>query len=679
MQFTINPTAPAAVPFKPVRQLSSGGAVAVGTSPLPPRFDRDDLESGEVLNLDPVVSLWLSHFKKWRDGFVQKIAPDVKKYWRGWRNYNDFQILGPQAAWRDQSVYATLFRIISTRTPRVVLSIFGQPDFFSVEGRDQRNEGYEDLVKNTLEQALDQVGFDDPDGMTFLARITEAMIYAQVCGHVWFKAFHRESYSNFLGQIKNQEGIWEKVSNPERTYFGPDLVWLGMGDLAVPLKGPRRWAIERVGTTINTLVHENRVYAKIHGRDLYPGLSQLESKLQSGPPGPSPETNNLEEAERSEQWPLSEDDLDLPVGGDDREVELWLCWDNLARTLTKIADRTVILDSGLSPTPLGNDPYFSFKAVPIPKRVYGDSILRWVYDQSVANTRLRRARMDEAIISLFQQFFYRVGSITNPKLLLKPGGAIGIRTPDPTADINRNFGVIPRRPIFSEAYVEAQALENEAFSTAAADYLGQGDQATQKARDVTAYEVDRRGANANLRYQLDDVWRDSTFTHQLLYRFFDLLRQNLTEPWIVDVGGVPTPVTLQQISNPVKIKIAGGMFQTTPAEKQRKVQNLVALAGNERFGPVFNPQEILKEALKVDGWKNPSRFLLTPSQVTQERQDVLAEQTLAEGQGASPTASSNSLLSSLLAGGLAPEGVVPLAGQGSLPPAEAGGSLGELL
>lgn len=584
-------------------------------------------------SLDPIIQLFYNRWRSWRDGFNRKIAPNAKRYYRLWRNFNDFPLVGPQLGWRDQTVIATAFRIISTRTPRMVMSRFGSREWFTVESRTDKNEQYEEMCRTLLEFGCDQIGRDDPDGENLIVRLIDAFTYCQVIGHVWFKQWWRQEEWDLMSSVPllNEQGEptgqWQKVRLKEEKFRGPDLQWLGITDLAIPLRGPRVWSIERVQTTFNTLVDDNRMYAAKYGKDLYKNLDALElsQPVMSGTAA-GVRKESYEEPRNFEGWPTEEADRWLSDLGNDRIVEVWLCWDERTRRLTKIGNRAIVLDDGMAPTPRGLSPYFGLKGVPIPKRTYGESILHWVYDLCVGHTRIRRARADEIALNLWQQFAYRIGSITSPKMLIRPGGAIGIQTTDPNRPISDNFTVLPRRPILPEAYQEADSIESTAQKIAGADDLAQGNEATNKSRDVSATEAQQRDANMQIRYQMDSLYQDQCFTSQLLNRQWDLWRQNLTEPITIRLFDKPVQVDLTQIQVPIDIKVGGGIFQLTKAQRSHDVQELAQLAQSPVFGPHLNAPNILKELLRVRDWRNPARFLNAPQAAAAQLQQIQGSQ-----------------------------------------------------
>lgn len=576
------------------------------------------------------VGLWLTRWRKWRDGFEQKIGPNCRRFWALYRLYDSGTVPGPGQAWRDRTVIPECFKIVETRLPRLVMAQFGGRDYVAVEGRDAKDESYEELVRVLMESTLDDIGRADSMG-GFLKRIIDGFRYCQIMGHVWFKVWWRTEHHWLKTKQMTPEGTWQDVEALETVYEGVDLVWLGLGDLAIDLvhNGQRRWCIERVVTSLNALKTEDANYRRANnGRALYKNLTQLDSSMNS-----TLTLESYEEPRDTEHWPLDEAQMDAGVDPGDRAIELWLCWDNLKRTLTKIANRSVVLAEGKAPTPDGLDPYLGVAAVPVPGRAYGDSFLHWVGPLAVYQTRIARARADEVMLNIWQQFIYREGTVRNTQLFWVPGGGLAIDHPNPDRPISDHIQIFPRRPVFQEAWQEEGYRQQQAESTAGADAVSQGVEATSKSRDVTAAEINQRILQGSARYQLENLYIEVAFKRPLFGKIFDLLKQNLTSAKSVRVLNQDIVVDLRSLDRPVDFKIGGGLNEISRAEKKQQAENMVNLASNPVFGAYLKPREILLELLSSWGRKDKSQFVKTD----QEVQDAMAKAAAAaQGMGQQP-------------------------------------------
>jgi hypothetical protein len=550
------------------------------------------------------VGLWLQRWSNWRAAFEQQIGANARKYWKLYRNFDQGPAPGPNQAWRDRTVIPEPFKLIETRLPRLVLGQFGGREWFSVEGTDAEDETYEERVKQLLVTSIRECGKDRPDS-DFFRTMMDGMRYGQIMGHVFFKPYWRQDSQWFKTKVRNAEGAWEEVEVFESTYDGVDLTWLGLSDLAIDTsRGMRRWAIERIRTSVQQLQREQAEYRKANGEDLYKpeALAALTTDQEGVGSAASTQQESFEEPRDTEGWPLTEQQ----VYGDPSEtsVELWLCWDNINRTMTKIVNRSVLLDKGLSPTPDGLDPYISVPAVPVPGRAYGDSILNWTGPLAVYQTRLARARADEILLSIWQQFAVREGSLRSSQFVHRPGGIMSFESANPDRPLTDNFAVIPRRPVFQEAWKEEGYRQQQQESTAGADALSQGIEATQKSRDVSATEVQQRSQQGATRYQAENMYLEVALKGPLLRKWYDLLRQNQIKSKNIRVLGKMEAVDLTMLDRPVDLVIGGGIREHTKAEQASEVRELVELSNSPKFGPWIKPRGVLKQLFETWGRKN---------------------------------------------------------------------------
>jgi hypothetical protein len=573
--------------------------------------------TGRDMPMGSRTATWLNRWQRWRRGFEQRIGPQARKFWALYRAFDSGPIPGPGQEWRDRTVIPECFKIIEARLPRLVMAQFGAKDYIVVEGRDGQDEQYEELVRVLIEEGLDEIGKADSIG-GFLKRIIDGFRYGQIMGHVWTKTWWRTEQRWLKTKIPDlaEDGKlkgWTPVQVMQTIYDNVDFNWLGLSDLAVDLtNGPRRWAIERVQTSLYTLMAENALYRKNTGRDLYRNLDVLDMHATA-----VPTRESFEEPRDTERWPLTEAQLTGGWDNDDRPVEVWLCWDNLNGTMTKIADRTIELDHGLAPTPDGIDPYIGIPAVPVPGRTYGDSILHWVGPLATYQTRIARARADEVLLNIWQQFVYREGSIRSTQLFWRPGAGMAIDAPNPDRPITDSFAVFPRRPVFQEAWQEEGYRQQQAESTAGADAVVQGNEATDKSRDVSATEIQQRVMQGSSRYQLENLYIEVSFKRPFLYKVFDLYRMNLTSPRSLRVLNQDITVDLRDLDRNVDFKLGSGLFEITRQEKMKQSEVLQTLAQPPSvFAPYIQPREVLLDLFELWGRKNKNRFVKSEQEAT---------------------------------------------------------------
>ena len=601
---------------------------------------------------------WLARWRHWRDGFEQRIGPSVRRYWSLYRNFEDTGAFPAGQEWRDRTVIPESFKIIETRVPRKVLSVWGMPEAWGIRGRGFRDETYEDMVKELIQESLDEIGSGDPRNELFYKKLIDGERYRQIMGHVFWKVWWKTQKDWLSTKIKTEAGKWEPVQVLETLYDNVDIQWLGLDSIAIDLSNSRRWIIEKMITSYERLAEENQNYRNEFGVDLYKNLDLIEESRYSTSPI---QRDSYEEPRATERWPLSDGRILSNPG--EHQVELWLCWDNTHRTLTKIANRSVELDHGLAPTPYGYDPYISLPAVPVPGRPYGDSILNWTGPLSRYQTRIARARADEILLNIWQQYIFREGAIRGAQWFHRPGGGIPIEASNDDRPITDNFAILPRRPVFQEAWQEEGYRQQQAEATAATDPLSQGVEATQKSRDVSATEVQQRVLQGATRGELERLYDEVAFKKVMLGMIFDLLRQNLTQPKKVRIledkegasDGSYQDVDLTMLERPIDIVITGGTLDISVAEKLQEIDRLVNLGQSPVYGPFLEARQILIEMLKATRTlaRNTRKFVKTEEKLREEaRQAQIAAAGAAAPAG--PTSPSSGLPPfSIAAGGRA--------------------------
>lgn len=631
MQSNLGPSAPALVPAKEPAELVKLDPNYRGETPYVAGVAAPSTEGVAGAPHDTRVSIWLSRFNHWRDGFQQHISPRTVYCWRLWRNFSDKKFHGPNQDWRNTTEIPEPFKIVENRAPRIFTNMFGAETYFQVEGRSAMAEDFEDMVSTLLETKIEEIGRNERDAGNFFTRTMDGIRYCQIMGHVWWYLGWKEEWAWQKVRIPNPgpDGkitwTWEEVLH--QTFAGLDFRWVPLDSLAVPLGANNRpWAIERIQTSKQGLERENAIHFKRTGQPLYQNLHLVT--------GGGTLKEEYEEPKSTERWPYDDSKMNLGMDPMDEPVELWLCWDNRRRTLTKIANRSVVLAEGAAPTPDGLDPYWNTKAVPVPGQVYGDSILSWVGPLCEYQSLLAQARADEVLLGVWQQYIVKNRAVTNGQFLFKPGGSIEVEIDNdrPVRDV---IDVLPRRPVMQQAWTEDGYRQQQAESTAGTDALSQGVEATQKSRDVTAREVDVRAAYSNLRNQAEGLYWEVTFKQPCYQRAINLLKVHLTEEQTIRIlspDGTTTPrqVSLMDLQVPIDIKVGGGFFEISKQAKLGSLNAAIGMMNNERLAQFLKPQPIITEVFKLMGWKRPERFAMSEEEVNAERQQKQQEQMAME-------------------------------------------------
>jgi hypothetical protein len=595
---------------------------------------------------ESLLGRWVTRYRHWHNGFEQEIGPKYRKYWGMYRAFDNQPVPGPNQQWRDRTVIPECFKVLETRLPRIVMAQFGGREWFAVQGRDAEDSRYEKMVQRLIQSTIDEIGNRSKSG-GFIQRMVDGLRYREITGHVWFKVYWRTETQWYKTKKKmvteDGEEVWQPIEVYDLIYDNVDVEWLPLDSVAVDLSGANKWKIERIETSLEALQWEQDNHKKETGENLYDPAA-LEALVQYHQSSTGMVSEMPEEPRDTEHWPIGQETVEGNPG--ETPVELWLCWDNLEKTLTKIANRSVLLDHGMAPTPDGLDPIISSPSLAIPGRIYGESILHYIGPLAAYQTRIARARADEVLLGIWQQYIFREGAVKNSQFFFTPGGAMEIEAPydRPLSD---SVTLLPRKPIMPEAYNEETYRQSQAEAAAGADRVSQGVEATAKSRDVSATEIQQRVLQGASRYQLENLYTEETFKKPLLQKVFDLLRQHMTRSRTVEVLGEQMQVDLADLERPIDIVVGGGIREYTKVERQQQMQQLIQLSSNPAYEPYFKKPQLLEELLKDWDWRDTDRLIRSEDEVKQELQKRLAQQqALAagqdqQGQGGAPSQSPN--------------------------------------
>jgi len=585
------------------------------------------------------VGRWVTRFNNWRSGFEEGPGPKARKYWRLYRAFDEGASPGPGQDWRDRTVIPQIFKLIETRVPKKIMGTWGKPEPFVVEGRGFRDAGYETLVRTVMQTHLDEIGQGQAQSELLLKRLIDAERYKEITGHVWWKSQWRKEVEWVKTKIpiQGEDGKvmdWETVEGQQTIFDGLDPMWLPLDSLAVDLGGigsGRRWAIERIQTSLEALRYADEQHFEATGIHLYNNLDELEDSTGD----PVGQQESYEEPRDTEHWPLTNEQVTGDPGS--TIVEMWLCWDNIKRTLTKVGNRRVELDHGLAPTPQGLDPYLGVQAVPVPGRAYGESYIHWIGPLAQYQTRIARARADEILLNIWQQYIYREGTLRNLQWFWRPGGGMAMESSNPDRELSKDIMLLPRRPVFQEAYSEEAYRDKQSADTAGADATSQGVEPTTKSRDVTATEMNQRVLQGASRMQLENLYNEVSFIKPFLQMQFDLIQMNMTEEKMIRITDdmdetVDKSVDLRQLQRPIDIVVGGGLLEASQQEKLNELREIRDLGESQNYGPHIRHNSVAQELVKATRTlgKNSSRFVKTEEEVQREQQERQAAALAAE-------------------------------------------------
>jgi hypothetical protein len=597
---------------------------------------------------DVRINLWTARRQRSQE-LKQLYEADWIRYWKWYRNWAE-PMEDPADWWRSNEVIPTVYKVVETLLPRYVIGMFDTPDWFTVEARQARDADYEGMCESLLRATMEE--------MELFPKMYEALKYALIMGHCWGKIVWKEEYTErqvlIPTPVEDDEtgepvmGVEAQVVT-EEAYNNVDFDWLTLDRVFPDPTGEQEWFIEEIDTTVEKLqdVQDHLgVYNKTEFAALMASIPPPNAMMKGGDSLSDARSGTsagvsveyAREPEATEGIPFH---FTTPMR-DGIGIKLWQCWgwvpqelrekDNSAWRLTVIAEGKYVLRDEPSPTPDGRPPYFPIKSIPIPKRLYGESILRYIGPLADQQSRLANMRLDEVFLGVWQQYLYKADSVVSDnQFLIQPAGVIEVR-PDQGESIKDVFSVLERKPVLPDAWTEDQYRQTQAEHAAAASDIMQGVGAQDR---QTATEVERKIQQGNARHMLYTMWNDYTVKKELLERTWKWLQMRMSTPRLVrTVGEEFAAVDLAEIQIPIDIIVSGGMFALSKETRLQMDQELVALAANPAFALYLKPEQVLRKLMQDRGWKDPDKYIRTEEEVLLQQMMAMQAQGAMGGGGA---------------------------------------------
>jgi hypothetical protein len=413
--------------------------------------------------------------------------------------------------------------------------------------------------------------------------------------------------------------------DPELVYDDPDFAWVDLWHGWPDPSGHNRWFIEQMDVSYDALLEANE------DNPVYQNLDQV-VPVAIGPQDTSSDYGNEQNTVEGIAYDTTRLSRDGPT------VRLWQCWgwvpkenrgpDGCAWRLQVIANSQVVIQDIIMPTPDLKLPYFPIKSIPIPNRLYGESIIKYIGPLQDQMNRIENWRMDEVLQNIWGQYIInRNAGITDNKLLFQPGGALFV-------DGDPNVAVMPlqKQAVLPEAYTESANKREQIESSSAATPLAQGIMETNRA---TAREISTRTVQGNARFELQTMWLDYTVKKELLTRMFKLYQRHLPPERLIRLVGQPNsmlPLDISQIQSPVDIVIHSGIFAFNREDKLQDMAQVFTMGtNNPQAGAYLKWYEIWSEVFTDFGWRNPGKFLFDEQTVQQMQQAQMQQQVMMMG------------------------------------------------
>lgn len=543
------------------------------------------------------------------------------RYW-AWYRARTREMSDPVDWWRSNEVVPEIFKIIETILPRHIIGMFSGPEWFTVQSTQGLGEQYERAVQSLLLYSVER--------MNLFPKLYEALKYALIMGHVWGKVTWRQEQGwkvrdvpvmltdemgmPSLDQFGRQRVSSQQQMDPELVYDDPDFNWVDLWHGWPDPSGFNRWFIEQIDVNYDQLLEANEATGA------YQNLDQV-LPVAVGPTDNSADFGNEQNTVEGISFDTTRLSRDGPV------VRLWQCWgwvppanrgpDGCAWRLQEIANGLTMIRDIPMPTPDLRIPYFPIRSIPIPNRLYGESIIRYIGPLQDQMNRIENWRMDEVQQNMWGQYIInRQAGITDNKLLFQPGGALFVD--GNPADV---FFPIPKQAVLPEAYTESANKVSQMEQASAATPLAQGVMETNRA---TAREISTRMTQGNARFELQTMHLDYTVKKELLMRVFKLYQRHLPPERLVRLVGqsdTMIPLDIAQIQSPVDIVIHSGIFAFNREDKIQDISAIIAAGGGwPEFLQQFRANEFAKEIIDAFGWRNAQRFVKNPEELAQEQQ-----------------------------------------------------------
>jgi hypothetical protein len=529
--------------------------------------------------------------------------------------------------WRSNEVVPEIFKIIETILPRHIIGMFSGPEWFTVQSTQGLGEQYERAVQSLL--------FYGVEKMQLFPKLYEALKYALIMGHVWGKVTWRQErgwkvrdvpviLTDEYGNPSFDEQGRQRVSSqqqmdPELSYDDPDFNWVDLWHGWPDPSGHNRWFIEQTDINYDQLLEAQ------DATGVYQNLDQV-LPVSIGPTDNSADFGNEQNTVEGISFDTTRLSRDGPV------VRLWHCWgwvppnlrgpDGVAWRLHEIANGTTVIRDIPMPTPDLRIPYFPIKSIPIPNRLYGESIIRYIGPLQDQMNRIENWRMDEVQQNMWGQYIInRQAGVTDNKLLFQPGGALFV-----DGNPSEVFFPLAKQAVLPEAYTESANKVSQMEQASAATPLAQGNMETNRA---TAHEIQTRMTQGNARFELNTMWLDYTVKKELLTRMFKLYQRHLPPDRLLRLVGMPdtmVPLDISQIQSPVDIVIHSGIFAFNREDKLQDIAQVInAATAWPQLAQALRAREFAVEMINDFGWRNANKFVKTPDEIAQEQQQQMQQ------------------------------------------------------
>jgi len=563
--------------------------------------------------------------------------------WAGYMNEKGPEKL-PNTYWTKRSRVPDEFRMIETIVPQHMLNMFRSQQWFSVESRSGPGEFYEQLVKNLL-----MIGWRRSD---MFRKTLEGVKYSLITGHAVMKTYWEVEVGDaeFVGFDPKRadyrgddfgKGI-QRETRQKLQYYGPQTYFVDLFSYWEDPTGRQAYAIEKMhGLSLGRLKYMNTQYkgalydtrelAKIQVGKVFGGTNNAAKMGFSGPSTPNSPFDTSDLVEYVEGIPKQRD----RDGVDVFQYWKWVhpdvkAYDDTQWRLFIIVNRGHVIRDVAAPTPNRKPPYYHVKAVPVPGRFYGASVLDWTGELVELRNFWEDARREDAIQKLWQPLIINEHASMSPDdLFRRPGGVLWVG--NHTGKLSDSVMLMPQRDVFNSAYQEPQIKEDQMNrASGATDPFG-GQPAGGRTTATEASIVAQLGAG---RFQLSTMWYDESLKLQCLKRMFELYQSRMEQPEIIELGGTVRkrfPMDMRDLLWDIDVLVDSGALGSLDQNMLNAYLQVYQTAGaNPMASQVINHRKVIEKIFKRAGDPTPDQSVRSEEDVQREQQQQ--QQQLAEQQ-----------------------------------------------
>lgn len=565
--------------------------------------------------------------------YRQHFEQQWRENWQGYMNKRPRPNI-PNEYWTKNTRIPDYMKIIETLVPQHILGMFRDQNWYSVASNSPVGREYETVVKALLDGTWRR--------SDMFAKTIEGVKYALITGHTIMKTFWSTKVGpKELITIDPQGRGYDddrfgdnlmRTTTEDVTFNGPQTYFPDLFNVIQDPTGRNEWFMERIPTSLETLKQQNRVYkgglydtrelAKVHtGRG-----SQKTRRRQGFHSGGAWASAPFDTAS------LLEYVDGIPEQRDDDEVDQWQWWsrvdenlmpykDGQWRLIIIINDEHVVRDV-MAPTPDRMHPYDNIPAIPIPGRIYGESVLTWVGDLIDLRQFLEDARREEVIQKLWQQTIVDESATLSPDdLFHRPGGMLWVGNHvGPLRDV---VMPVPQRDVMASSYNESAVKEDQIMDAASATDPFRGQPAGGR---TTATEISIVAQLGSGRFQLATMWLDEKLKRRKLERDFLLLQSRLEQSEIIQLAGNPPrrlEVDMRDLAWNVDIHVDSGLFGSLDTQMlQSYLQLYQIFASNPVANQYLNHGDVIHDAFVRAGDPHADRHVRSDEDVQRENQQM---------------------------------------------------------